>query len=239
MIPFKRQYTWFLISRVKLEADNICTNSSDGASGIKHGICVDFGLVVVSAHSRCKFRPECVRMDDRIDPEKRKGVLFMFIKRTECIRWLVGLQYGSCFFGKHLCDVIGNRVNGRIVNWILAAGMLMPRRSASFIDQKRTGKCDDTHFLARRNATINTRKERELILKARGPDVFGFVGFCRNLGRRVGVSMPSDVIGSMSFFGDDLDGAALMRLSANASQNACTNEVVRASSVETVNSIGI
>ena len=51
--------------------------------------------------------------------------------------------------------------------------------------------------------------------------------------------MSRDVICSMSFFGDDLDGAALMRLSAKASQNACTNEVVRASSVETVISIGI
>ena len=109
----------------------------------------------------------------------------MFIEGTERIRWLVGLQYRSCLFGKHLRDVIGNGVDGRIVNRILEVGTSMPRRSVSFIDQKRTGKWDDTHFLACRNATINTRKERELILKSWGHDLFGFVGFCTNLGRRV------------------------------------------------------
>ena len=127
-------------------------------------------------------------MDDCIDPEKRKGVLFMFIEGTERIRWLVGLQYRSCFFGKHLCDVVGNGVDGRIVNKILEPGTSMPRLSVPFINQKRTGQRGDTHFLASRNGTINTWKARELILKARGRHLFGFVGFCRNLGRHVDVA---------------------------------------------------
>ena len=117
--------------------------------------------------------------------EKRKGVVFMFIEGTERIRWLVGLQYRSCFCGKHFCDVIGNGVDGGIVNRISAVGTSMPRRCVSFIDQKRTGKWGDTPFLACRNATINTRNERELILKAQGGDRVEFVDFCRNLGRRV------------------------------------------------------
>ena len=50
---------------------------------IKHGICVDFGLIVVSALGRCNFIAESILIDDRIDPEKRKGILSMFIEEID------------------------------------------------------------------------------------------------------------------------------------------------------------